>query len=98
MHSIDGNQEFSVLMSIYAGNKFKDLNEALLSIKSQTLLPSEVVIVEDGYVDDKLKTVVGKYRNSLHIVSVVLDENTGHGHALNQGLKFCSNDLCKYDI
>jgi glycosyltransferase involved in cell wall biosynthesis len=90
---VDTRQSFSVLMSIYAGNNSEDLDEALLSIKEQTLLPSEVVLVEDGHIDDSLASVVQKYRAKLNIVSVRLRENIGHGFALNCGLKLCSNEI-----
>ena len=83
MSIVDTRQSFSVLMSIYAGNNSEDLDEALLSIKEQTLLPSEVVLVEDGHIDDSLASVVQKYRAKLNIVSVRLRENIGHGFALN---------------
>ncbi len=93
MSIANARKSFSVLMSIYAGNNSEDLDEALLSIKEQTLLPSEIVLVEDGHIDDSLAYVVEKYRVKLNIVSVRLRENMGHGFALNCGLKLCSNEI-----
>ena len=93
---VSDSSNFSVLMSIYVGNKPEELNEALLSIESQTLLPSEVVIVEDGFIGDELKKVIQKYKGSLNIVNIVnivLGRNMGHGYALNKGLSCCSNEL-----
>ena len=93
LSSINVQPPFSVLMSIYAGNNSSDLNEALLSISQQTLSPSEVVLVEDGFISASLSSIVQKYRLALNIVSVKLEKNMGHGYALNFGLKKCSNDI-----
>ena len=90
---IDIKQNFSVLISIYAGSNSKDLDQALLSIEEQTLLPSEVILVEDGYIDNSLTCIVKKYRLILNIISIRLKENMGHGYALNHGLKLCSNEI-----
>ena len=55
--------EFSVLISIYDKEKPECLAECLSSIAYQTVLPAEVIIVEDGYIGDDLKSVIDHYKN-----------------------------------
>ena len=99
--------KFSVLMSLYCKENVACLSESLDSIFNQTLLPSEVVLVEDGPLTPELYKVVGKYVEKHPIIKVVpLDKNVGLGRALNEGLKHCSyelvarmdtDDICKSD-
>ena len=59
---MDKNQgNFSVIMSVYAGDKAEYLQESIDSICANTLLPSEIVLVVDGPVGDEIKTVIEKY-------------------------------------
>ena len=50
--------DFTVLMSVYYKEKPEYLNEALNSIFNQTLLPNQVVIVEDGPLTDELDKIL----------------------------------------
>lgn len=84
---------FSVLMSIYYKEKPEYLEVALKSLVDQTLRASEVILVEDGHISDDLRTVINKYRIVLNILSVPLPENVGLACALNEGLKYCKNEL-----
>ena len=86
--------EFSLLMSVYAGERAVCLAEALESVLvKQTLLPSEVVLVEDGPLSPDLSAVIAQYKQQFpQWVSVVLPENKGLGTALNEGLSHCSHE------
>ena len=87
-------EKFSVLMSVYAREKAEYLREAMDSIFNQTLQPSEVVLVKDGPLTDKLDQTIREFVircNSLKVVS--LPQNVGLGAALNEGLKHCSYEL-----
>lgn len=84
---------FSVLMSLYNGEKEDNLEECLRSIELQTLLPNEVIIVFDGPVSKNLSNVVEKFKNRLNIEVVKLIKNVGLGQALNMGLRYCNNEL-----
>lgn len=81
MEKSQGN--FSVIMSVYAGDKAEYLQEAIDSIYANTLLPSEIVLVVDGPVGDEIKTVVEKYesRDSDSFHAIWLEKNQGHGNA-----------------
>lgn len=85
--------KFSVLMSVYIKEKPAYLHECLESLGKQSLLPSEIVIVEDGAITNELKNLIAKYSEILPIKSVKLTENRGLAEALNEGLKHCSNEL-----
>lgn len=84
---------FSVLMAVYEKDNPAHLEQALNSLRIQTLKASEVVLVEDGPISDELAAVIERYRSQLAIKSVKLAENKGLAAALNEGLKYCVNDL-----
>lgn len=84
---------FSVLMSIYAGEKPEYLQIALESLACQTLRADEVVLVEDGPLPDPLLRVIEGWRTTLNIRSVRLPRNVGLARALNAGLEHCSHEL-----
>lgn len=84
---------FSVLMSVYAKESSNFLDFSLDSIFSQTIIPDEVVLVQDGPLTIELYKVIDSWRSKLNIVDVVLPKNMGLGYALNEGLKFCNHDI-----
>lgn len=84
---------FSVLMSIYHKETSANLEQCLNSILTQTKLPSEIIIVEDGPLNDELYEELEKWESKLPITRIVLQENRGLGVALNVGLSHCSFEL-----
>lgn len=85
---------FSVLLSLYAKESPVFLKQSLDSVFTQTLFPTEVVLVEDGPLTDELKAVVLDYKHRYsNLKVVILEHNQGLGKALNEGLKYCSYDL-----
>lgn len=91
-----GNQlKFSVLMSVYYKEKPEFLKLSIESVINQTILPDEIVIVKDGYLNDKLDEVIEYYINEYpKIFKIVqLKENKGLGLALAEGILHCSNEL-----
>lgn len=84
---------FSVLMSVYDKESPEYLQESIESILNQTCLPSEIVIVQDGLLNEHLNFVLEQYKNNplFHICGY--DKNRGLGLALNYGVS-----KCKYDI
>lgn len=87
--------KFSVLMSVYAGERADYLDQSLQSILQQGAQPAEIVLVEDGPLHADLECVIEQYKklwgNVLKLVP--LAQNLGLGAALNEGLKHCSYDL-----
>ena len=84
--------KFSVLMSVYYKEKPLQLDAAMESVFSQTLMPDEVILVEDGPLtsdlDETIKKYLDKYSEILKVIK--LSQNRGLGNALNEGLKHCS--------
>lgn len=87
--------EYSVLMSVYHKEKPEYLIEAIESMLNQTVQADQFVIVEDGLLTNKLEQVICKYEkeNSQLFTIVRLNENRGLGQALDEGLKYCRNEL-----
>ena len=87
-------QDFSVLMSVYCKERPDYLRASLESVFRQTVMPSEVVLVEDGPLTSELDEVVEEYEKRYKQLKVVkLPRNVGLGRALNEGLKHCSFEL-----
>lgn len=84
-------EKYSVLMSLYNKEHSEYLRLALDSMINQTVKPDEIVLVEDGPLNDELYKVVEEYKPYLTLV--INEKNLGLGLALNEGLKVCRNEL-----
>lgn len=87
--------KFSVLIPVYAKEKASYFDQSLKSIVQQTLLPDEIVIVEDGSLGRELDEVIVKYvKLYKELFKIVrLKTQSGLGKALNAGLMECSYDI-----
>jgi len=88
--------DFSVLMSVYIKESPEFLEKSLESVLiTQTLTPSDVVLVKDGPLTNELEDVIKKFKsefpNQLNVIG--LEKNLGLGKALNIGLENCKYDL-----
>lgn len=83
---------FTVLMSLYIQENPVYLEQCLQSLQNQTIQANEIVIVLDGPITSELEQVLLKWKKTLPIKSVPLNENVGLGRALNKGLEQCSNE------
>lgn len=87
--------KYSVLMSVYYKENPEWLKESIESMLNQTIIPNEVVLVEDGPLTKELDLVilnfVNKYKNLFRIIKI--KENKGLGPALNLGITNCSNEF-----
>lgn len=88
-------REYSVLMSVYYKEKPEYLKQAIESIQTQTLPTNNFVLVCDGPLNDGLDDVIAiKQREMGERLNVVrLEQNGGLGNALNEGIKYCENEL-----
>lgn len=85
---------FSVLMSVYVKEKPDYLRKSLDSMLAQTILPSQIVMVEDGPLTDELYAVLDEYQDKFpDFKRVVNQQNLGLGKALEKGLLACDYDL-----
>ena len=83
----------SVLMPTYEQGRF--LPRALDSLQAQTLTDWEAIIVDDGSCDATAETIAA-YLSDARIRYYRLNENTGLGHALNEGLSRARAPLVAY--
>lgn len=87
-------QQFSVLLSVYKGERPEYLQAALESIFNQSVFPLEVILVQDGILTDELYAVCSFYERQYDILKIVaLEENVGLGKALQIGVLRCKYDL-----
>lgn len=83
--------DFSVLMSVYAKDKPEFLRIAIESIYMQSVLPSSIIIVEDGIIPEELSMVIKGFLNKVpKIIPVIQTTNKGLGASLNLGSKYVS--------
>ena len=88
-------KEYSVLMSVYYREKPEYLRLAIESIQKQTVSTNDFVLVCDGVLSAELDAVIAEKQKeigkALHVVR--LEKNVGLGKALNEGIKYCKNEL-----
>lgn len=87
-------RSFSVLMSVYGREQPAWLRESVESVFNQTVLPAEVVMVEDGPLTTELYATLDDLC-ALHpeLKRVPLDGHRGLGLALAEGIMHCSHEL-----
>lgn len=85
---------FSVLLSVYKKENPEFLDKALLSIENQTILPKEIVLVEDGVLTSELEKVISEHkkRNIVSYIIVTTAQNNGLAAALRLGTKYVSTE------
>lgn len=84
--------KFSVLMSIYYRENPSALSMCFESLCIQSVPATEVILVCDGPICDKLEAVIEEFSLRLPLILVRLDSNRGLGFALNIGLQKCRYD------
>ena len=84
---------FSVLLSIYHRESVDYFDKCMKSIwDRQTLKPSEIVLVVDGWLPESLDAKIVFWKEKLgHVLNIiVLEKNVGTGAAKNVGVSSCS--------
>lgn len=85
--------KFTVLMSLYIKEQPSHLDDCLQSLRDQTLLANEIVIILDGPITDGLQLILDKWSKELPLKIYPQKVNQGLGKALNTGLSKCTNEL-----
>jgi len=87
---------FSLLLPVYRGDNATHFAKAFTtSVQAQTLRPNEVVIVQDGPIDDALAEEISRtiVESPVPVVHHVLEHNVGLALALTAGLAICAHDI-----
>lgn len=87
--------KFSVLCSLYKNERVEYFDAMLKSMFSQTLLPSEILIVQDGPLTEDLYLLCNEYKKRYPelIRLIPIENNVGLGRALRIGIEKCSYDI-----
>jgi glycosyltransferase involved in cell wall biosynthesis len=80
----------SVLIAAY--NARDTIAETLASVLNQTLLPDEIIVVDDGSTDHTGKVAAA----ASNVIRVIRQTNQGPAAALNMGLKLATGDLLSF--
>lgn len=81
---------FSVSMCVYKNDNPIWLKCAIDSILSQSIIPSEVIIVIDGPIDENLEIVIAQFETNSIFRIFRLPNNIGQGLARQKGLEMTS--------
>ncbi len=89
------DQNYSVLMSVYAKENPDYFANSLESMVKQSLKPNEIIVVKDGPVTEELDEVLKLYELKYPglFTIIALKKNVGLGKALNEGLRRARNEL-----
>lgn len=91
-------EAYSVLMSVYKGDRADYLRTAFLSMLDQTVRPDEIVLVEDGPLEKETDVLIKELdqtaaQRGVRLILLPLEKNSGLGAALDEGMKSCHHDL-----
>lgn len=89
------NTAYSVLMSVYRKEKGEYLRTAINSMLSQTVMPQQFVLVEDGPLTDELYEVIHDFEMKYPSLFTIVknEKNLGLGLALQKGILACRNEM-----
>ncbi|MHC1708675.1 MAG: glycosyltransferase [Bacteroidales bacterium] len=83
-------EDISIIVANFNNGKF--LDDFMESIIQSTVLPRELILVDDGSTDDSL-VILEKYRHLDFLKVLISDKNYGNPAAVNRGLEIAG---CKY--
>ena len=90
--------KFSVLMPVYYRDNAEYFVTAFNSVINQTLIPNEILIIEDGPLDDIFEKIVlekeKKYPNLVRVIR--LEKNIGIGRVRALAMKECKFDYVAF--
>lgn len=87
----------SLAMPTYNGEKY--LREQLDSIYQQTIVPDEVIVVDDNSNDNTIK-ILQEYKERYGLIYFVNEQNLGYNKNFEKAISLCSGDyiaLCDQD-
>lgn len=87
-------KSYSVLMPVYYKDNTEWLKISIESMLSQTIKPSEFIIIKDGPITSELEEVINYYCELFPKLFVIenFENNVGLGRVLAYGVELCSNE------
>lgn len=87
--------KYSVLMSVYFKENADYLKKSIESMINQTVVPDEILIVEDGPLTKELYAVIDEFiKNYPYLFTIITNKNNiGLGLSLRRGLEACRNEF-----
>lgn len=79
--------DVSVLATNFNNGKF--LDDFFQSILSSTVMPKEIIFVDDGSTDNSIE-ILQNYENIKFLKTIIFEKNQGRAAALNAGKQACS--------
>ena len=84
---------FSVILPFNNKVTVQELEDSISSISKNTVIPDEMIVVQDGWVRKELLLIIELYDTLLNITIVKITKSKGLSHALNQGVKHVKTDI-----
>lgn len=85
---------FTVCMSVYKNDNTDDFIQAFNSICNQTVVPSEIILVEDGPISIDLENKIIELEQAISYLKVIrLKQNVGHAGARQAALEAATHEL-----
>lgn len=91
-----GTAPISILMSTYHRDDPQQLWDSLRSIRDQTLMPAEIVIVVGGAINHAIENTLSRFAETVSPTELMIvrqEQNLGLGAALQLGLQHCGCPL-----
>lgn len=85
-----------VSVVIPAYNRARTLDRVLESIEAQTVLPDEVIVVDDGSTDTTMEVLLNWKRLEVLPLRIIYQSNGGASAARNAGIKAASGDVIAF--
>ncbi len=89
------SETYSILMTVYYGEKPETFRQAIASAMNQSIKSNDFVVVCDGPLTEQLDAVLNEFQSAdPDLFQIIrLPENKGVGTASNVGVKYCKNEL-----
>jgi glycosyltransferase involved in cell wall biosynthesis len=86
---VGGTPTISAIIPLFNGGRY--IEATLRSVFSQTLLPNEIIVVDDGSTDNG--TAIVERLSEKHKITLLRKQNGGQSSARNLGVSRCSGEL-----
>jgi glycosyltransferase involved in cell wall biosynthesis len=89
---------FSVILPIHNGINSSQLSLCIDSLLLQTLIPTEIIIIFDGYVNDDIESVINNKLSNISFPYKILKNkiNRGPGYSRNLAIKFSTYNIVAF--